>query len=44
MHNIIEAHLELVSVKTLTDDRDELKVLLKKRPGVYALYKRDRLK
>jgi hypothetical protein len=44
MHNIIEAHLELVSVKTLTDDRDELKALLKKRPGVYALYKRDRLK
>ena len=44
MHNIIEAHLELVSIKTLVDDRDELKALLKKRPGVYALYKRDRLK
>ena len=30
MHNISEAHLELVSVKTFADDRDELKTLLKK--------------
>ena len=44
MHNIIEAHLELVSIRTLADDREELKALLKKRPGVYALYKKDRLK
>ncbi len=44
MRRLITAHLELVSSKAISDHRDELKSLLKGHPGVYALYRRDRLR
>ena len=43
MRRLITAHLELVSAKALVDHRAEIKELVKGKPGVYALYRKERL-
>ncbi|MCH2161375.1 MAG: GIY-YIG nuclease family protein [Phycisphaerales bacterium] len=43
MRHFIREHLEHINVKMFTESRADLKEVLFKKPGIYALYKKDRL-